>query len=185
MNWFDSAQELLSNWKAKDAVAKAVADKFAKTFTPQARRVLDLAFKEAEQLNNNFIGTEHVLIGLVSSGQSVVVKVLQNLGLNPEAVRKEVENRVSVGPAQTKFGSLPFTPRMKKVLKAARQQAQLLNHTFVGAEHLLLGLFTESEGVAAQVFKHFNLNTEQMRKEILKELDSDCLSGNDEPKSLE
>ena len=166
MNWFDSAQELLSKWKSKDAATK----EFAKTFTPCARRVLDLAFKEAERLNHNFIGTEHVLVGLVGLGQGASVNGLKNLGLNLETVNREVANRVGVGPPQIKLGFLPFTPRMKKVLKAAKLDAKALNHPLVGTEHLLLGLLSESEGVAAKVFKHFSVDAVLMRKKILKEI---------------
>ena len=171
MDWFDSAHALLSEWKSRDAARKTAAEGFAKRFTPRARRALDLAFKEAERLNHNFIGTEHVLVGLVGlRDEGVAVKVLKDLGLDLEAARREVEKRVGIGPEQIKVGFLPFTPRMKKVLQEAKKQAKALNHTYVGTEHLLLGLLSESEGVAAQVFKHFNIAAEQMGKELLKEI---------------
>ncbi|HXT38697.1 MAG TPA: Clp protease N-terminal domain-containing protein [Candidatus Angelobacter sp.] len=171
MDWFDSAQEILTKWKTRDAARKAAAEEFAKKFTPRARRALNLAFKEAERLNHNFIGTEHVLVGLVGlKDEGVAVKVLKDLGLNLEAARREVEKRFGIGPEQLKLGFLPFTPRMKKVLQEARKQAKALDHTYVGTEHLLLGLLSESEGVAAQIFKHFNIDSEQMGKELLKEI---------------
>jgi ATP-dependent Clp protease ATP-binding subunit ClpC len=175
MNWFESAREHLSKWKLQ----QAAASEFTKTFTPRAVRVLALARQEAERLNHNFVGTEHLLLGLIGLGMGVAVNVLKNLGLNFESVRQEVEKRVGIGPDQKDWGNIPYTPRAKRVLEVAHKQAETLNHTYVGTEHLLLGLLSESEGVAAQVFQRFKIDMEHVRKEILKELTPKFPPGND------
>jgi ATP-dependent Clp protease ATP-binding subunit ClpC len=176
-DWFDWAEEHLSQWKSRDAAANAAIEAFANQFTPRARRVLDLAFREAERLSHNFIGTEHVLVGLVGAGEGLAGRVLMDSGLDLEIIRKEVERRVGIRPARVKFDRLPFTPRMKKVLRAAKAQAKALNHPLVGTGHLLLALLSESEGVAAQVFKHFNLDAVRMRETILHVTGQNCSPG--------
>src|SRR5512143_2072950 len=138
-------------------------------FTPRAQQVLALARKEADRFNHNFVGTEHLLLGLIKLGQGVAVNVLQKMGL--ETVRMEVEKQVGTGPDQKMLGNVPYTPRVKKVLQLAAKEAKALNHTYVGTEHILLGLLREGDGVAARVLKNLDVDIEQTRQEILKELD--------------
>ena len=140
-------------------------------FTPRAQQVLALARKEADRLNHNFLGTEHLLLGLIKLGQGVAVNVLQKMGLDLETVRMEVEKQVGTGPDQKMIGNIPYTPRVKKVIALAQKEARNLNHTYVGTEHLLLGLLREGDGVAAKVLRALDVDIEQCRQEILKELD--------------
>ena len=140
-------------------------------FTPRAQQVLALARKEADRFNHNFVGTEHLLLGLIKLGQGVAVNVLQKMGLDLETVRMEVEKQVGSGPDQKMIGNIPYTPRVKKVLQLAQKEAKALNHTYVGTEHILLGLLREGDGVAARVLKSLDVDIEQCRGEVLKELD--------------
>ncbi len=140
-------------------------------FTPRAQQVLALARKEADRLNHNFLGTEHLLLGLIKLGQGVAVNVLQKMGLDLETVRLEVEKQTPSGPDQKMIGNIPYTPRVKKVIALAQKEAKNLNHTYVGTEHLLLGLLREGDGVAAKVLRALDVDIEQCRQEILKELD--------------
>src|SRR6201995_2707087 len=140
-------------------------------FTPRAQQVLALARKEADRFNHNYVGTEHLLLGLIKLGQGVAVNVLQKMGLDLETVRMEVEKQVGTGPDQKMIGNIPYTPRVKKVLALAAKEAKALNHTYVGTEHILLGLLREGDGVAARVLKNLDVDIEQTRQEILKELD--------------
>ncbi|HTI70153.1 MAG TPA: ATP-dependent Clp protease ATP-binding subunit [Candidatus Limnocylindria bacterium] len=140
-------------------------------FTPRAQQVLALARKEADRFNHNFVGTEHLLLGLIKLGQGVAVNVLQKMGLDLETVRQEVEKEVRAGSEQKVAGNIPYTPRVKKVLSLATKEAKALNHTYVGTEHILLGLLREGDGVAAKVLKNLEIDIEQCRQEILKELD--------------
>jgi len=140
-------------------------------FTPRAQQVLALARKEADRFNHNFVGTEHLLLGLIKLGQGVAVNVLQKMGMDLETVRMEVEKQVGTGPDQKMIGNIPYTPRVKKVLALAAKEAKALNHTYVGTEHILLGLLREGDGVAARVLKNLDVDIEQTRQEILKELD--------------
>src|SRR6202050_1355644 len=140
-------------------------------FTPRAQQVLALARKEADRFNHNFVGTEHLLLGLIKLGQGVAVNVLQKLGLDLDTVRMEVEKQVGTGPDQKMNGNTPYTPRVKKVLALASKEAKNLNHTYVGTEHILLGLLREGDGVAARVLKNLDVDIKQTRQEILKELD--------------
>ncbi len=140
-------------------------------FTPRAQQVLALARKEADRFNHNFVGTEHLLLGLIKLGQGVAVNVLQKMGLDLETVRTEVEKLSNAGPDQKQVGNIPYTPRVKKVLSLASKEAKALNHTYVGTEHILLGLLREGDGVAAKVLKGLDIDIEQVRQEILKELD--------------
>src|SRR5580692_9727633 len=148
-----------------------MSDESMNNFTPRAQQVLALARKEADRFNHNFVGTEHLLLGLIKLGQGVAVNVLQKLGLDLETVRMEVEKQVGTGPDQKVIGNIPYTPRVKKVLALASKEAKNLNHTYVGTEHILLGLLREGDGVAARVLKNLDVDTEQTRQEILKELD--------------
>ena len=140
-------------------------------FTPRAQQVLALARKEADRFNHNFVGTEHLLLGLIKLGQGVAVNVLQRMGLDLENVRQEVEKEVRGGGEGKVSGNIPYTPRVKKVLSLAAKEAKALNHTYVGTEHILLGLLREGDGVAAKVLKNLDIDIEQCRQEILKELD--------------
>src|SRR5437867_3328917 len=145
-------------------------------FTPRAQQVLALARKEADRFNHNFVGTEHLLLGLIKLGQGVAVNVLQKMHLDLETVRMEVEKQVGTGPDQKMIGNIPYTPRVKKVLALAQKEAKALNHTYVGTEHILLGLLREGDGVAARVLKNLDVDIEQTRQEILKELDPNFAS---------
>src|SRR4051812_9758204 len=140
-------------------------------FTPRAQQVLQLARKEADRFNHNYVGTEHLLLGLIKLGQGVAVNVLQKMGLDLETVRMEVEKQVGSGPETKMVGNIPYTPRVKKVLALAGKEAKALNHSYVGTEHILLGLLREGEGVAARVLKSLEVDIERTRNEILKELD--------------
>ena len=153
-------------------------------FTPRAQQVLALARKEADRFNHNFVGTEHLLLGLIKLGQGVAVNVLQKLGMDLETVRMEVEKQVGTGPDQKMIGNIPYTPRVKKVLQLAGKEAKMLNHTYVGTEHILLGLLREGDGVAARVLKNLDVDIEQTRQEILKELDPN-FSAQEEPSAGE
>ena len=149
-------------------------------FTPRAQQVLALARKEADRFNHNFVGTEHLLLGLIKLGQGVAVNVLQKMGLDLETVRMEVEKQVGTGPDQKQVGNIPYTPRVKKVLSLASKEAKALNHTYVGTEHILLGLLREGDGVAAKVLKSLDIDIELVRQEILKELDPNFQSQGEE-----
>src|ERR1700678_2034056 len=140
-------------------------------FTPRAQQVLALARKEADRFNHNYVGTEHLLLGLIKLGQGVAVNVLQKMGLDLETVRMEIEKHVGSHPETKMVGNIPYTPRVKKVLALAGKEAKALNHSYVGTEHILLGLLREGEGVAARVLKSLEVDIERTRNEILKELD--------------
>src|SRR5687767_8102885 len=150
-------------------------------FTPRAQQVLALARKEADRFNHNFVRTEHLLLGLIELGQGVAVNVLQKIGLDLETVGMEVEKLVGTGPDQKMVGNIPYTPRVKKVLSLAAKEAKALNHTYVGTEHILLGLLREGDGVAARVLKNLDVDIEQARQEILKELDPNFTSQEEQP----
>ncbi len=140
-------------------------------FTPRAQQVLALARKEADRFNHNYVGTEHLLLGLIKLGQGVAVNVLQKMGLDLETVRMEVEKQVGSGPETKMVGNIPYTPRVKKVLALAGKEAKALNHSYVGTEHILLGLLKEGEGVAARVLRSLEVDIERTKTEIQKELD--------------
>ena len=140
-------------------------------FTPRAQQVLALARKEADRFNHNYVGTEHLLLGLIKLGQGVAVNVLQKMSLDLETVRMEVEKQVGSGPETQSQGNIPYTPRVKKVLALAGKEAKALNHSYVGTEHILLGLLREGDGVAARVLKNLEVDIERTRNEILRELD--------------
>ena len=156
-----------------------MSDEATNNFTPRAQQVLALARKEADRFNHNFVGTEHLLLGLIKLGQGVAVNVLQKLGLDLETVRMAVEKEVGTGPDQKMIGNIPYTPRVKKVLALAAKEAKNLNHTYVGTEHILLGLLREGDGVAARVLKNLDVDIEQTRQEILKELDPQFATAED------
>ena len=140
-------------------------------FTPRAQQVLALARKEADRFHHNYVGTEHLLLGLINLGQGVAVNVLQKMGLDLLTVRSAVEKQVGTGPESKPSGNIPYTPRVKKVLALAGKEAKALNHSYVGTEHILLGLLREGEGVAARVLKSLDVDIKRCRNEILSELD--------------
>jgi len=146
-------------------------------FTPRAQQVLALARKEADRFHHNYVGTEHVLLGLIKLGQGVAVSVLQKMGLDLETVRAAVEKQVGTGQETKPAGNIPYTPRVKKVLALAGKEAKALNHSYVGTEHILLGLLREGEGVAARVLKSLDIDIERTRNEILRELDPQFSGG--------
>lgn len=141
-------------------------------FTNRAKQVIKLAKKEAQRLNHNYLGTEHILLGLLKLGQGVAVNVLRNLGLDFETVRQEVERLVGYGPEIQVYGDPALTGRVKKVFEYANEEAASLSHNYVGTEHLLLGLLRQTDGVAAQVLENLNVNLQEVRKEVLKELET-------------
>ena len=140
-------------------------------FTPRAQQVLALARKEADRFHHNYVGTEHLLLGLINLAQGVAVNVLQKMGLDLETVRAAVEKQVGTGPESKPTGNIPYTPRVKKVLALAGKEAKALNHSYVGTEHILLGLLREGEGVAARVLRSLEVDIDRCRSEILSELD--------------
>ena len=135
-------------------------------FTDRARRVLVLAQEEARLLNHSFIGTEHILLGLIHEGEGVAAKALESLGVSLEAVREKVEETIGLaGTAPT--GSPPFTPRAKKVLELSLREALQLGHSYIGTEHMLLGLVREGEGVAAQVLQSLGADLPRVRQQVI------------------
>ncbi|MBU0641268.1 MAG: ATP-dependent Clp protease ATP-binding subunit [Planctomycetes bacterium] len=136
-------------------------------FTDRARKVMALANQEAQRFNHEYIGTEHILLGLVKEGSGVGANVLKNLGVDLRKVRLEVEKLVKSGPEMVTMGKLPQTPRAKRVIEYSIEEARNLNHNYVGTEHLLLGLLREQDGVAAQVLMNLGLKLEDVREEVL------------------
>ncbi len=141
-------------------------------FTERARKVILLAKQEAKRFNHDYIGTEHILLGLLREGEGVAAAVLQSLGMNLNNIRLEVEKLVQIGPTTVVTGDLPFTPKAKKVMELAMEEARTLGHNYIGTEHLLLGLIREGEGVASQVFMNMGLDLEKVREEVIKLLGS-------------
>jgi ATP-dependent Clp protease ATP-binding subunit ClpC len=136
-------------------------------FTDRARKVMQLANQEAQRFNHEYIGTEHILLGLVKEGSGVAANVLKNLEVDLRKIRLEVEKLVQSGPEMVTVGKLPQTPRAKKVIEYSMEEARNLNHNYVGTEHILLGLLREQEGVAAQVLMNLGLKLEDVREEVL------------------
>jgi ATP-dependent Clp protease ATP-binding subunit ClpC len=132
---------------------------------------LALAREESGRLNHNFIGTEHVILGLLRLNTGVVCNVLKRKGIDLETIRLEIEKEVGRGPEQKVIGNIPFTPRVKNVLSLAAEEARLIDHTYIGTEHILLGILREGHGVAARVLKNLGVDIEATRNEIRKELD--------------
>ena len=141
-------------------------------FTERARKVILLAKEEAKRFNHDYIGTEHLLLGLVREGEGVAAAVLASLGLNSDKIRFEVEKLVQPGPATIISGDIPFTPKAKKVIELAMEEARQLNHNYIGTEHLLLGLIREGEGVASQVLMNLGLDLDRVRMEVMNLLGS-------------
>ncbi|MFH0790726.1 MAG: ATP-dependent Clp protease ATP-binding subunit [Candidatus Omnitrophota bacterium] len=141
-------------------------------FTERARKVIILAKEEARRFNHDYIGTEHILLGLIREAEGVAATVLEKMGLSLENIRLEIEKLVQPGPATQIIGDIPFTPRAKKALELAAEEARSLGHNYIGTEHLLLGLIREGEGVASQVLLNLGLDLNAVRNEILELLGS-------------
>lgn len=146
-------------------------------FTDRARKVMTLAREEARRFNHEYIGTEHILLGLVKEGSGVAANVLQNLDIELKKIRIEIEKIVQTGPDLVSVGQLPFTPRVKKVLEYAMDEARNLGHNYIGTEHLLLGLLREQEGVAAQVLLNLGVKLEDVREEVISVLGAEGAQG--------
>jgi ATP-dependent Clp protease ATP-binding subunit ClpC len=136
-------------------------------FTDRVQRVIIIAQEEAKRLNHDYVGTEHILLGLVAIGEGVAAKVLINLGIDLRKLRTEVEKLVGTGDNVMLLGEIPFTPRAKKVLELAVEEAQSMGHTYVGTEHLLLGLLREEEGIAARVLENLGVRINDVREEVI------------------
>jgi ATP-dependent Clp protease ATP-binding subunit ClpA len=152
-----------------DRVAEYIGDprsRFAK-FTERSRRVLSYSQEEAQRFQHNYIGTEHLLLGLVREGGGIAARVLQNLGVELNQVRSDVEFIIGRGD-RIVIGEIGLTPRAKKVIELAADESRLLNHSYIGTEHLLLGLVREGEGIAAGVLKSLGVELEQVRKETIR-----------------
>ena len=135
-------------------------------FTDRARRVVVLAQEEARMLNHNYIGTEHILLGLIHEGEGVAAKALESLGISLDAVRQQVEEIIGQGQ-QAPSGHIPFTPRAKKVLELSLREALQLSHNYIGTEHILLGLIREGDGVAAQVLVRLGADLNRVRQQVI------------------
>src|ERR1700749_168958 len=136
-------------------------------FTERAQRVILIAQEEAKRLNHDYVGTEHILLGLIALGEGVAAQVLANLGVDLRRVRAEIEKIVGTGDNVMLLGEIPFTPRAKKVLELAVEEAQNMGHNYVGTEHLLLGLIREEEGVAARVLENLGVRLDVVREEVI------------------
>ena len=145
-------------------------------FTDRARRVVVLAQEEARLLNHNYIGTEHILLGLIHEGEGVAAKALESLGISLEAVRSQVEELIGQG-GSSPSGHIPFTPRAKKVLELSLREALQLGHNYIGTEHILLGLIREGEGVAAQVLVKLGADLSRVRQQVIQLLSGYSGSG--------
>ncbi len=145
-------------------------------FTDRARRVVVLAQEEARMLNHNYLGTEHILLGLIHEGEGVAAKALESLGISLEAVRQQVEEIIGQGQ-QAPSGHIPFTPRATKVLELAGREAHALGHNYVGTEHILLGLIGEGEGVAAQVLVKLGADRTRVRDQVIQLLHGRVVKG--------
>lgn len=181
MNWFERVRRALTE-STQDPTS--FMNESLNDFTPRALQVLALARKEVVRFHHNFVGTEHLLLGLIALGQGTAVNVLGKLGLDLETVRREVEKQVGTGPDQEVIGNIPYTPRVKKVLALAAKESKALNHTYVGTEHILLGLLREGGGVAARVLTNLDVSIEATRQEILKELDPNFDAQNAESETM-
>ena len=144
-------------------------------FTPRAQQVLAFAKREAKRFGHNYLGTEHLLLGLIKLGQGVAVAALRNMGLDLESVRYEVEKHSGPSSDTQQEGDPPLTPRVRRVISLAAQEARTLNYSYIGTEHLLLGLLREGDGVAARVLRNLNVEAEAVRNEVMKALDPNFL----------
>jgi ATP-dependent Clp protease ATP-binding subunit ClpC len=154
-------------------------------FTDRAKKVMSFARQEAMKFNHEYIGTEHILLGLVQEGSGVAANVLKNMTIDLEKIRHEVEKIVKTGPSMVTMGQLPFTPRAKKVLELSLEEASHLSHNYIGTEHLLLGLIRENEGIAAQVLMNLGIKLEEVREEVLEFLGASENNNEDEGENSE
>ncbi|NUP96437.1 MAG: ATP-dependent Clp protease ATP-binding subunit [Planctomycetaceae bacterium] len=152
-------------------------------FTDRAKKVMNLARQEAQRFNHEYLGTEHILLGLVQEGSGVAANVLKNMGIDLTKIRAEVEKIVKSGPSMVTMGQLPFTPRAKKVLELSMEEASNLGHNYIGTEHLLLGLIKENEGIAAQVLMNLGVKLEDVREEVLEFLGAESQEEEEEESS--
>jgi ATP-dependent Clp protease ATP-binding subunit ClpA len=165
MNWFKSFWEGLNTPMGAGPESTGLNN-----FSPRAQQTLALARKEADRLQHGFVGTEHLLLGMIKLGQGTAVRVLGKMGVDLERVRREIEEAAGRG-TDINTGNIPYTPRVKKALSLATKEARALHHTYLGTEHILLGLLREGDGVAARVLMNLGVNTDVTRQHILKELD--------------
>lgn len=154
-------------------------------FTDRAKKVMNLARQEAQRFNHEYLGTEHVLLGLVQEGSGVAANVLKNMGIDLTKIRMEVEKIVKTGPSMVTMGQLPFTPRAKKVLELSMEEAGSLGHNYIGTEHLLLGLIKENEGIAAQVLLNLGIKLQDVRDEVLDFLGAETGEDDDDDISVD
>ncbi|HIG10981.1 MAG: ATP-dependent Clp protease ATP-binding subunit [bacterium] len=153
-------------------------------FTDRAKKVMNLARQEAQRFNHEYLGTEHVLLGLVQEGSGVAANVLKQMQIDLDKIRDEVEKIVKTGPSMVTQGQLPFTPRAKKVLELSLEEASNLGHNYIGTEHLLLGLIKENEGIAAQVLTNIGVKLEDVREEVLDFLGAESADEEDEDPTM-
>jgi ATP-dependent Clp protease ATP-binding subunit ClpC len=167
MTWFNWAKDRLARWQARLDESRISECQF----TPRAMQALTLAVKEAETLNHNYVGTEHVLLGLLQLKEGVCARVFHRLGVEAVDLRLRVLKMAPLADKPNQALEAAYTPRMKRVFVLAQKQARLLCHTYLGTEHLLLGLLEESEGVAGQALRGAGVTLQRAREEILRELD--------------
>ena len=149
-------------------------------FTDRAKKVMNLARQEAQRFNHEYLGTEHILLGLVQEGSGVAANVLKQMQIDLDKIRVEVEKIVKTGPSMVTMGQLPFTPKAKKVLELSLEEASNLGHNYIGTEHILLGLIKENEGIAAQVLMNLGVKLEDVREEVLDFLGADAADDDDD-----
>jgi ATP-dependent Clp protease ATP-binding subunit ClpC len=183
MNWLKSAWERYSKFLAekKARLPGPAADSFS-NFTPRAQNVIELARSEAHRLKRDFCGTEHLVFGIIQLGQGVAFNVLtKHEKLNLQTLRLEIESAVGIGNEEISDSRILFTARMKRVVQNAAKEAKSLNHTYIGTEHLLLGLLHENDGLVACIMQKFNIEIDSIRQEVLRELDPNFSFGNNHP----
>ena len=168
MNWLKSFKSATG---ARTATGIQPYFELENNFSPRAQQVLALARREALRYHHQFVGTEHLLLGLIKLDQGVAVSVLRQIGVDLAKVRLEVEKLVPVGPDEKLLGNIPYTPRVKNALTLAVKEAKALHHTYVGTEHILLGLLREGDGIASRVLQTLGVDAEQIRLKIMHELD--------------
>jgi len=153
-------------------------------FTDRAKKVMNLARQEAQRFNHEYLGTEHILLGLVQEGSGVAANVLKQMQIDLDKIRVEVEKIVKTGPSMVTMGQLPFTPKAKKVLELSLEEASNLGHNYIGTEHILLGLIKENEGIAAQVLMNLGVKLEDVREEVLDFLGADAADEEDDESGM-
>lgn len=152
-----------------------------KNFTPRAKHVLALAQKESERLNHDYVGTEHLLLGLISLGEGVAVSVLRSMGLDLNILRFEVERQFGTGGETKQDGPAPLTARLKNIIVMSANEAKSMNYNFIGTEHLLLALLREGQSAAAQILRSLKVDVNRVREEVIKALDPNFIPGEDAP----